>query len=178
MERRDLPTTREALAEFFGDIRLPSGAGVTGVFVEFALAVLKSHNVETGEPGVWPIEEYASLPEVTIRRDAGAHGWEVAARNVRSFVASRGLIGEKVMEAVRRAGGAAVVSYRDDNSLSARLTQQAQQARQDRQIQRAYRDSDEVIADVQDAIRKARHQVTGLAGGLIPPSEPGPPSAG
>ncbi|MEU0465047.1 hypothetical protein ABZ215_13670 [Amycolatopsis sp. NPDC006131] len=36
---RVLPATREDLAEFFGDIRLPNGAGATGIFVEHALRV-------------------------------------------------------------------------------------------------------------------------------------------
>ncbi|MDQ0376529.1 hypothetical protein [Amycolatopsis thermophila] len=38
-EVRTLPVTREALAEFFGPIRLPNGANVTGHFVQLALAL-------------------------------------------------------------------------------------------------------------------------------------------
>lgn len=37
---RELPTTREELAEFFGDLRLPNGAGATGSFVELALKMI------------------------------------------------------------------------------------------------------------------------------------------
>jgi hypothetical protein len=42
---RPLPDTdsREALAEFFGDIRLPNGAGATGHFVQTALDLLEVH---------------------------------------------------------------------------------------------------------------------------------------
>ena len=38
-----LPTTREQLAEFFGGIRLASGAGVTGHFVQHALDLIDAH---------------------------------------------------------------------------------------------------------------------------------------
>jgi hypothetical protein len=40
--QRTLPQTREELAQFFGDIRLPNGAMVTGIFVEAALEALKA----------------------------------------------------------------------------------------------------------------------------------------
>lgn len=37
--QRVLPTTREELAELFGDLRLSNGACVTGLFVECALEI-------------------------------------------------------------------------------------------------------------------------------------------